>query len=86
MKTTVSKRALIQRINRRIGGYDRKSSTAWGEQLRTNRSERCYGDLGWWYTVDRHSNVITGSISSREALEQYGREVGALAEREEVQL
>jgi hypothetical protein len=79
MNNKVSERALIQRINRRIGGYDAKTCTVWGERLRKNSSERGYSDLGWFYTVDMYSNYVT---SAHLNLEQYGREVGALTERE----
>jgi hypothetical protein len=79
MRNTVSERALIQRINRKIGGYDRGSCTAWGERLRKTRGDRAWSDLGSFYTIDWNSNVIGDTHIN---LEQYGREVGALAERE----
>jgi hypothetical protein len=79
MRNTVSERALIQRINRKIGGYDRRTCTAWGERLHKTRGDRSWSDLGPFYTIDWNSNVIGDTHIN---LEQYGREVGALAERE----
>jgi hypothetical protein len=79
MNKTVSEQALIKRINRRIGGYDAKTCTVWGERLRKNRSYRSYSDLGWFYTVDMYSNFLANAHID---LEQYGREVGALTGRE----
>ena len=79
MRNTVSEGALIKRINRKIGGYDRKTCTAWGERLRKLRGDRSWMDLGSFYTVDWN----TGNLGDTHInLEQYGREVGALAERE----
>jgi hypothetical protein len=78
----VSERALIQRINRRIGGVANR--TAWGERLRKNSSDRWYGDLGCYYTVDLISNAVTCRLGNLEQLEQYGREIGALTTSEEV--
>jgi hypothetical protein len=82
MRNTVSEGALIKRINRRIGGYDAKTYTAWGERLRKLRGDRWWTDIGSYYTVDWN----TGNLGDRHIdLEQYGREVGALAPDEEVQ-
>jgi hypothetical protein len=82
MRNTVSERALIQRINRKIGGYDRGSCTAWGERLRKTRGDRWWSNLGSFYTVDWNSNLICDTHIN---LERYGREVGALAAYEGVQ-
>jgi hypothetical protein len=90
MEKTVTESALIRRINRRIGGYDRKSCTTWGCRLRvargfTDRSTGLFyenGDLGRYYTLDNYSN---GLVDDHIDLEQYGREVGALADWEQVQ-
>jgi hypothetical protein len=76
MMNTVSERALIQRINRKIGGYDAKTYTAWGERLHKTRGDRWWSDLGSFYTIDCNCNVIRDTHVN---LEQYGREVGALA-------
>jgi hypothetical protein len=78
----VSERALIQRINRRIGGVS--DGCAWGERLRKSNSDRWYSDGGWFYTVDLNSNGVTGRFRNLEQLEQYGREIGALTRSEEV--
>jgi len=79
MRNKVSEGALIQRINRRIGGYDRKTCTAWGKRLRKLRGDRWWLDFGSYYTVDWN----TGNLRDRHiVLEEYGREVGALAEWE----
>lgn len=78
----VTERALIQRINRRIGGYDRGTCTAWGERLRKLRGDRWWADFGSYYTVDWN----TGGLCDRHIdLEEYGREVGALAEWESLE-
>ena len=46
---TVSMRALISRINRKLGDY---------QMLRTTRGNRWVSDLGNYYVVDLYSNVI----------------------------
>jgi hypothetical protein len=81
----VSENALIQRINRRVGGYDIETATVWGERL---HKARLYpggyedANVGRYYTVDCYSGFLAQSHLS---LEQYGREVGALAPNEEAQ-
>lgn len=81
MEKTISERALIQRINRRIGGYDRKTCTAWGERLHKLRGDRWWTDLGSYYTVDWN----TGNLRDRHIdLEEYGRGTGALGPNEQL--
>ena len=80
----VSEWALIRRINRRIGGYDAKTYTVWGERLSKPRgyfSPWGGGDHAYCITeLDR--NIITGALQRRSDLETFGREVGALASYE----
>jgi hypothetical protein len=64
----VSKRAIIQRINRKL--------SAEGEKLKTNRSQRWYSDLGSYYIVDENRNAV---VSAHHDLEALGRELGVLA-------
>lgn len=84
MKKIVRERALIERINRRIGGYDARTSTVWGNRLHV---ERYYPggyenpNLGRYYTVDQYQNSVQRTHID---LERYGREVGALAGDETV--
>ncbi len=63
----VSRRALIQRINRRLSDD--------GEMLKAIRSERWRHELGDYHTID----IPTNSISRKHVdLEALGRELGAL--------
>jgi len=78
-KVPVSERALIQRINRRIGGVS--DGSWWGERLRKNSNPRYFSDLGWYYTVDIGRNVVRDRITDLEA---YGRDVDALADHEQL--
>jgi hypothetical protein len=70
----VSRRALIQRINRKIAGD-------W-EQLKTNRSERWYQNLGDYYVVNVERNFI---VETHIDLEDYGRKVGVLKDWEKLE-
>lgn len=72
-KVPVSERATIQRINRKL----RPDMCA----LKQTRGERARMDLGYWYVIDYTHNII---IAQNINLESYAREVGALAEHEEV--
>lgn len=71
MEKTVSEKALIQRINRRLARE--------GEKLRKNSNPRHFMDVGWHYVVDVRSGYFEARINN---LEQYGREVGALGTNE----
>jgi len=85
MTNEVSERALIQRINRRIGGYDRKTCTAWGERLCKARGYFApWGTDVAYYTVTNDGNTVMDALQRSSDLERYGREVGALAEWEAV--
>lgn len=63
----VSTRALIQRINRKLAERD--------QVLRTARGERARTELGDYFVIDVHRNVLT---LYRVNLEVLGRELGAL--------
>jgi hypothetical protein len=69
----VTKRALIQRINRKL--RDR------GQVVKAARA-RAWRFVGSYYAVDVKQNQIVGR---RIDLEKFGRELGALAEWEEME-
>lgn len=65
--TSVSERALIDRINRRMGEH---------ECVRVcDERSRSFHDLGRYYALDLYRNTI---IASHLDLEKFGREIGAL--------
>ena len=72
-KVPVSERALVQRINRHL----RKE----GQVLKKLRGERWHGDLGDYYIVDEHRNIVAASHVNPVALAQ---EIGVLAAWETV--
>jgi hypothetical protein len=75
---SVSQRALIQRINRILA----KRGGAPGELLRAARGTRARQDLGDYYVVDLlHNRVINTNVD----LEEFGREVEALAPYESLE-
>ena len=68
-RVPVSERALVQRINRRLKHGD-------DEQLRKSRGEAARAAVGDYYTV----KIGNGTLSrSGFDLDDFGREVGALA-------
>ena len=70
---TVSIRALIRRINRRLAHKY--------EILRKTRSHRWWSDLGDYYVLDWNLNFVVASHVDPETL---GRELGALKSWETV--
>ncbi|HTQ03027.1 MAG TPA: hypothetical protein VMI54_04195 [Polyangiaceae bacterium] len=66
-KVPVTKRALIQRINRKIADD--------GEVLKATRGERSRQELGDFYILDPNHNAIVNKHVDPEAL---GRELGVL--------
>jgi len=66
-KASVSTRALVQRINRKLAGQD--------EMLRTCRMGSNYYQLGRYYVVDLRRNFIVGKHIE---LEEFGRELEVL--------
>jgi hypothetical protein len=69
MKKIVSKRALIQRINRKLKTHD--------EVLRVmSRSGRSWLDTGDYYIIDLQKNCI---MSTHVDLAEYGKKLGVLA-------
>lgn len=68
----VSKRALVQRINRKLAAEDKILRASVGAQA---------ADLGAYYTIDTNRNAITGKSID---LETYGRKIGALADFEKL--
>lgn len=73
-KVPVSKRALFQRIARKLEKY--------GEALKSTRGDRWRADLGDHYIIDMSRNVI---VAAHIDLEEYGREIGALRDYEELE-
>jgi hypothetical protein len=69
----VSKRALIQRINRQLVSEER--------QLKAARGARAKQDLGDYYVLNTRSNSVMYQYKDVD-LEKLGREVGALREFE----
>ncbi len=68
-RVSVSKRAIIQRINRKLAHTQ--------HQLRTcRRQSQWHRDLGDYYVVELSQNAIAGVDID---LEKYGRELGVLA-------
>lgn len=77
MKKTVTLRALVQRINRRL----KKDC----QQLRKNRGGPYTETLGDWLVIDLWRNAITVPyINGVDDLVEFGRELGVLANYEEV--
>ena len=69
-RVPVSKRALIQRLNRRLAKEGRH-----GQMLKANRSERWRDQLGDYYVVDLDTTRIEVTNVN---LEEWGRELGVL--------
>lgn len=72
-KVSVTSRALIQRINRAIAAKD--------EILKKSRGAIAEQDLGAYFVIDASRNIV---LWKEVDLEQFGREVGALKEYEEL--
>lgn len=70
---TVSERALIKRINRKLVKEN--------ERLAVTRSDRWYSDLGNYYIFDVNTNFVT---SAHHDLEELGREMGCLSSCETI--
>ena len=62
----VSQRAIMQRINRRLEGF---------EKLKKNRSQQWHADLGVYYIVDENLNVL---VDKHVDLEKLARKLGAI--------
>ena len=70
-RVTVSTRALVQRINRKLAQE--------GEQLKATRGGQAQIDLGDYYLLDLRLNAVVGKNIDPERL---GRELGVLAKWE----
>ena len=69
----ISERALIQRINR----YLEKEE---GQLLRTSRgNSRWHHDLGRYYIIDIHKNLI---VSTHQDLENLGKDLKVMSKHE----
>jgi hypothetical protein len=73
-KAKVSKRTLIQRINRRLAKSDK--------MLKVTRSENATFELGDYFVVDTRRNVI---VSHHVKIEYLGREIEVLKPYEELE-
>jgi hypothetical protein len=73
-KVPVTMRALTQRINRTLSGNDKTLKA-------TRETGRARMDLGEFYIVDGRRGLVTEKYVDPEAL---GRELGVLADYEEV--
>lgn len=73
-KVPVSERALVQRINRKL-----KAS---GQQLKAARGERAEAEVGEYYVIDTHRNIL---ILKHVNLAALGVELGALADWERLE-
>lgn len=71
-KTPVSKRALLQRVNRNLKP---------GRQVKATRGAQALKQLGEFYLIDPKRGVI---VRHRLDLEEFAREIGALALWEEL--
>jgi hypothetical protein len=71
---TITERALIGRINRRLSDSERVRACPWGS--------RGIDTLGRHYLVDWHRNVV---LDTHVDLEYLGRELGALADHERLE-
>lgn len=69
----VSKRAIVQRINRKLAADD--------QRLLSNRSAGSWLDLGDFYVVDTNQNAV---VDTHIDLVHTARKLGALAEWEEL--
>jgi hypothetical protein len=70
-KVPVSRRALIQRINRRLAKDDQRLCVSRGSSLPSD-----------YHVVDTHRNAVVTHVQSLEA---YGRETKALADWERLE-
>jgi hypothetical protein len=73
-RVPVSRRALLQRVNRRLAQD--------GEMLRAARGARAISEVGDFYVIDVRRNFLLHRSVDPEAL---GRELGVLAEWEHVE-
>jgi len=71
---TVTKRAIMQRINRALAKQ--------GELLRANRSSSYQHDLGHYYVIDLRLNAVVGKDVD---LTELGKELGVLKDWESVE-
>ena len=75
MKAKVSRRALLQRINRKLLA-EAEGDAARADQVRTSRGDKARQELGAFYRVD----VGRNSIAEKDVdLEELGRELKVLA-------
>jgi len=70
-RVPVSRRAIVQRIKRKLA--------ASGRRFKASRGSRARADLGEYYILNERRNVVAEKYVDLEA---YARELGALAEWE----
>ena len=76
-KAKVTRRALIQRMNRKLEPQDLK--------ICVSRGARMVQDYGEFHMINRSQDAIAGRhLPDLDALEEYARELGVLAKYEEI--
>jgi hypothetical protein len=75
-KIPLTKRALIQRINRKLRRQDERLCSC-------RRASRAWRELGDYYIVDTHRNMIRDTGID---VEKYAKQIGALQPFEQVVL
>jgi hypothetical protein len=77
MSCKITERALVQRINRKLGKVH--------QSLRKTRGYHVKHDLGEYYILDTHRNSIIESRLERAHLEEFARQLNVLAPHEELE-
>lgn len=72
-KVPVSRRAILQRINRVLARKDQRLYVRRG--TRDGNPPRGWTDTGWYYIVDLRKNLI---VAGHVDPESFAREIGAL--------
>jgi hypothetical protein len=73
----ITERALVQRINRKLGKVH--------QSLRKTRGYHVNNDLGEYYILDTHRNSIIESRLERAHLEEFARQLNVFAPHEELE-
>jgi hypothetical protein len=73
-KVAVSRRAVVQRVNRKLASQ--------GQRMVAARSERVRQELGSYYVIDLNSNTV---VWKRFDLAAYAQKLGALKTWERVE-
>jgi hypothetical protein len=79
MKMRVTERSLIARVNRKLAGKRQRLHKTKGRYNRTSSG------MGVYYIVDEHRKEIVDAQMDAKRLANVARELGALAEWEEIE-